>query len=151
MVRSAAIEIIARRLNLNAGRLAALAQRAAEAGEIPMACGRSVPDLSPVGLGKLLLCAVADRGLGKAAASVREFAALRNEGGSVLIDLLEAWAGGTVSVSSVHSLIVQLRPPGVTVVTRSNSRHYGAPRDHTAAVRIVTVPGDALRAIVAEL
>ncbi len=61
MVRSTAIEIIARHLHLNAGRLAALAQRAAEAGELPRECGRSVPDLSPAGLGKLLLCAVADR------------------------------------------------------------------------------------------
>jgi hypothetical protein len=101
--------------------------------------------------GELLLCAVADRGLGKAAASVREFAALRNEGGSVLIDLLEGWVSGAVSTSGLHSLIIQLRRPGVTVVTSAHSRHYGAPRDHTAAVRIVTVPGDALRAIVAEL
>jgi hypothetical protein len=89
MVRSTAIEIISRRLNLNAGRLAALAQRASEAGELPKACGRSVPQLRPLDLAKLLLCAVADRGLGNASTSVREFAALRTDGGAALIDLLK--------------------------------------------------------------
>jgi hypothetical protein len=110
MVRSTAIEIIARHLNLNAGRVAALSQRAAEAGELPKACGRSVPDLAPIGLAKLLLCAIADRGLGNAATSVREFAALATEGGAKLIDLLEGFMSGGVSAAGLHSAIVQVFP-----------------------------------------
>ncbi|MDR6304928.1 hypothetical protein GGQ85_002644 [Nitrobacter vulgaris] len=150
MVRSNAIEIIARHLSLNAGRLAALAQRAAEAGELPRACGRAVPDLSPAGLAKLLLCAIADRGLGNAATSVREFAALRNEGGTTLLDLIEGLMSGAVSVAGVHSLIAQLDPAAVTVVTDGGRLSYGPEREQSAASRIITVPGAALRAIIAE-
>ncbi|HEY0220386.1 MAG TPA: hypothetical protein VGC26_11580, partial [Afipia sp.] len=69
MIRSQAVEIIARRLNLNAGRVAALAQRIAEAGLLPKARGRDIPSLGHAHLSKLLLCAIADRGLGEAARS----------------------------------------------------------------------------------
>lgn len=150
MTRSKAIKVIARHLNLNRGRVAALAQRAAEAGELPKAHGRSVPDLSPSGLAKLLICAIADRGLGGAAASVREFAALRSEGGATLIDLFEGLIVGAVSVDGVHSLIIQLEPAAVTVITSASRLHYGAQREQSAAARVVTIPGSAIRAIVAE-
>jgi len=151
MVRSTAIEIIARHLHLNAGRLAALAQRAAEAGELPKACGRAVPDLAPTGLAKLLLCSICDRGLGNAATSVREFAALRNDGGATLLDLIEGLMSSVVAASGIHSVILQLEPASATVVTSASRLHYGAPRDHSTAAPIITVPGDALRAIVSEL
>jgi len=109
MVRSTATEIIARRLSLNSGRCAALAQRAAEAGELPKACGRSVPDLAPIGLAKLLLCAICDRGLGNAGASVREFAALSTEGDATLLDLIEGLMSGVVAASGIHSVIPATR------------------------------------------
>lgn len=150
MTRSKAIEVLARRLNLNAGRVAALAQRAAEAGELPKARGRAVPDLRALDSAKLLLCAIADRGLGNAAASVREFAALRTASGAVLTDLIEGWMSGSVSVDGLHSAIVRLDPASVTVVTDSIRLHYGAERERVAATRVVTVPGAAIRAIVAE-
>lgn len=151
MNRSRAVAIIARHLDLNAGRVSALAQRLAEAGEIPKACGRSVPALSPASLAKILICAIADRGLGNAANATAEFAALRSEGGATLLDLLEGWMSGAVSASGVHSLIAQLNPPSVSVVTAAGRLGYGPERDHTAASRIVTVPGSALRLIIDEL
>ena len=151
MTRSEAIKVIARHLNLNRGRLAALAQRAAEAGELPRAVGRSVPDLAPFGLAKLLICTIADRGLGNAAASVREFAALRSDGGAMLIDLVEGWVSGNVSVAGLHSVILQLDPAAVTVIPDGGRLHYGPPRGGAATSRIVAVPGAAIRAIVQEL
>jgi hypothetical protein len=150
MTRSKAIEIISRRLNINAGRLAALTQRAAEAGELPKAVGRSVPDLAPIGLAKLLLCAIADRGLGGAAASVREFSCLRTDGGATLIDLLEGLINGAVTTKSLHSIIVQLEPAAVTCINLAGRLHYGPTRSRDGAARVVVVPGSALRAIVAE-
>lgn len=150
MTRSKAIKVIARHLNLNRGRLAALSQRAAEAGELPKAVGRSVPDLSPADMARLLICAIADRGLGGAAASVREFAALRTVSGAVLADLVEGWMSGAVPVDGVHSLIIQLEPAAATIVTSASSLRYGAQREQGAAARIVTIPGSAIRAIVAE-
>lgn len=151
MVRSAAVEVIARHLGVNAGRLSALAQRLAEAGELPKGCGRSVPSLSPANLAKLLLCAIADRGLGNAAASVREFAALAAANGATLLDFFEGWMSGDVPVSEAHSIIAQLSPGAVTIVTPAGRLHYGPPREHGVAVRMLVVSGAQLRAIVDEL
>jgi hypothetical protein len=152
MVRSTAIEIIARHLAINAGRVAALAQRAAEAGELPRACGRNVPDLAPIGLAKLLLCAIADRGLGNAATSVREYADLTTEGGTKLIDLLEIWMSGGASTPGLHSLIAQIFPePSVTVVLTDSRLQFGPERTVDGASRTIVVQGDALRAIISEL
>lgn len=150
MVRSTAIEIIARHLNLNAGRVSALSQRAAEAGELPKAVGRSVPDLAPIGLAKLLLCAICDRGLGNAATSVREFAALRDDSGATLLDLIEGLMSGVVAASGIHSVILQLEPASATIVTSASRLHYGPEREQAAAAHVITVPGTALRAIVNE-
>jgi hypothetical protein len=151
MVRSTAIEIIARRLAINAGRVAALAQRAAEAGELPKACGRDVPELSALDLAKLLLCAICDRGLGNAAASVREFAALRNDGGATFLDLIEGLMSGAVAANGIHSVILQLEPASATIVTSADRLHYGPERSHDSAARVITIPGSALRAIIDEL
>lgn len=151
MVRSAAIEVIARHLGLNSGRLSALAQRLAEAGELPKGCGRSVPALSPSSLAKILLCAIADRGLGNAAASVREFAALRSDNGATLLDLLEGWISGALAVSEAHSVIAQLSPGAVTIVTPAGRLHYGPPREHGVAVHLIVVSGAQLRSIISEL
>jgi hypothetical protein len=151
MVRSTAIEIIARRLALNAGRVAALAQRAAEAGELPKAVGRSVPDLAPIGLARLLICAICDRGLGNAATSVREFAALATEGGAKLIDLLEGLMSGGVSAAGLHSAIVQVFPePSVTVVLHDSRLQFGPERSQDGASHTIVIQGDALRAIIDE-
>ncbi|WP_165475210.1 hypothetical protein [Nitrobacter sp. Nb-311A] len=48
-------------------------------------------------LANLVLCAIVDRGLGKAAASVREFFA----SGAVLVDLVSGGVSGGVSASGV--------------------------------------------------
>jgi hypothetical protein len=152
MVRSTAIEIISRRLSLNSGRVSALAQRAAEAGELPKAYGRSVPDLAPIGLAKLLLCAICDRGLGNAASSVREYSALTTEGGAKLIDLLEGLMSGGVSAAGLHSAIVQVFPePSVTVVLHDSRLQFGPERTVDGASRTIVVQGAALRAIISDL
>jgi hypothetical protein len=138
-------------LNRNAGRVAALSQRAAEAGELPKAVGRSVPDLAPIELARLLICAIAERGLGNAATSVREFVALATESGTKLIDLLEGWTSGSVSTSGFHSLIIQIFPtPSVTVVLHDSRLQFGPDRSHDGASRTIVIQGDALRTIVNE-
>jgi hypothetical protein len=152
MVRSTAIEIIARHLSINSGRLAALSQRAAEVGELPKACGRSVPDLAPIGLAKLLLCAICDRGLGNAATSVREYGALATESGAKLIDLLEGLMSGGVSASGLHSAIVQIFPaPSATVVLHDSRLQFGPERSHDGVSHTIVIQGDTLRAIIDEL
>jgi hypothetical protein len=150
MTRSKAVAILARHLDLNSGRIAALAQRLGEAGEIPKGCGRSVPSLSHASLGKLLITAIGDRGLGNAAASTKEFAALRSDGGAALLDLLMGLMSGVVAVSGVHSIIVQLEPAAVTIVNSAGRLQYGPERSQDGASRIITIPGDTLRKIIDE-
>ena len=151
MNKGAAARIISRRLNLNLGRTNALLVAASDAGVLPKARGRDVPQLSNIELAHVLLACVADRGIGVAGQSVREFAALRSDGGATLVDLLGGWMSGAVSTSRVHSAIIQLDPAGVTIVTESDRLSYGPERDQSTAAHIITVPGDALRAIINEL
>ena len=92
-----------------------------------------MPDLAPIGLAKLLLCAICDRSPGNAATSVREFAALRIDSGATLVDLLESWLAGTVSMFGVHSLLIQLIPASVTVVTHADGLRYGPERSRCVA------------------
>jgi hypothetical protein len=47
-------------------------------------------------------------------------------------------------------LILQLEPAAATIVTNANRLHYGPERERAVASHIVTVPGDTLRAIIAE-
>jgi hypothetical protein len=128
-----------------------VSKRPAEAGELPRACGRAVPDLSPACIGKLLLRAIADGVSGRPPRVFREFAALATESGAKLIDLLKGWISGNVSACGLHFISVQLRPAGVTIVNCARRLHYGDEHSHDGAARIIVVPGSALRAIVAEL
>ena len=118
---------------------------------LPKARGRDVPRLTSLQLAYVLLACIADRGIGVAGQSVREFAALRTTSGAVLSDVIEGWMAGTVSVSGVHSAIIQLDPASVSIITGCGRLSYGPERDQAAAAHIITVPGDALREIVAEL
>lgn len=80
MRKSAATAIVARRLAVPEGRASSLVQRASEAGLLPTAQGSAVPDLSTADLANVFLAIAVDRGLGVAAASVREFGSLNPSG-----------------------------------------------------------------------
>jgi hypothetical protein len=151
MNKSDAARIISRRLNLNLGRINALLVAASDAGVLPKASGRGVPQLSSLQLAYVLLACIADKGIGVAGQSVRGFAALSTTSGAVLVDLVSAWMSGDVPVSGVHSLIAQLSPASVTVITTAGRLHYGPERSQDSASRVVVVPGSALRAIISEL
>jgi hypothetical protein len=150
MNKSDAARIISRRLNLNLGRINALLVAASDAGVLPKARGRDVPRLSSLELAYVLLACLADRGIGVAGQSVREFAELRTESGAALIDLMESWVADTVSLSGLHSAIVQLQPAAVSIITDVGRLSYGPEREQATAAHVITVPGDALRAIIQE-
>jgi hypothetical protein len=149
MIRSHAVEIIVRRLNLNAGRVAALSQRVAEAGLLPKANGRDIPDLGALELARLFLAAVVDRGLGSAAKSVTEFSALQTEQGVVLLDVLEGLIAGRIAATGIRQAIFQIQPACAVLIGESHLR-FGAEPSTDGAARHVIVPGYTLAAIVLE-
>jgi cold shock CspA family protein len=149
MRKTQACAIVARKLNLPLGRVSHLVQRASEGGVLPMGRGGDRPDLSSIELARLLLAAVADRGLGVASQSVQEFGALQTPEGLVLVDLLEAMVSGRASVSGLQSIIVQLDPAGVSVTTAGHHFRFGA--DHAGgAAKQVVIRGEDLAAAILE-
>jgi hypothetical protein len=150
MIRSEAVETIVRRLGLNAGRVAALAQRCADAGLLPRAQGRDVPDLGALELARLLLAATCDCGVGRAAATVTEFSALQTEQGVNLLDVLEGLIAGRIAATSIRSAVFQLKPAGAVLISEHHLR-FGAAPSTDGAARHVIIPGNALAAITLEL
>lgn len=125
MIRSEAASIIVRRLGLNAGRVAALAQRVADAGLLPKANGRDIPDLGALELARLFICATADRGLGNAARSLQEFSALQTEQGVNLLDVLEGLFAGRIAATAIRSAIFQLQPAAAVLLGEAHLK-FGA-------------------------
>ncbi len=152
MFRSEAIEVLARRLGINSGRVAALAQRAADSGALPKARGRDVPNLGAFELATLLICVVADRGLGEVRRSLSEYSALAARNGAMLIDVVEGWIRGTVPTSGVGHLVVQTAPTPAATIISNGGEHldFGPERSRDAAARTVIIPGEALAAIALE-
>ncbi|MGY4313119.1 hypothetical protein [Bradyrhizobium sp. JR3.5] len=152
MIRSEAVEILARRLNINAGRAAALAQRAAESGFLPRARGRYVPRLDGRDLARLFLAVVADRGLGNAADSVVKFENLENEHGLMLGDVLRNILGfRTLPIAYASGgLIVRLDPAGATLVAADTKMHFGSGVPEEASSKSISIPGATLAAIAYE-
>lgn len=150
MNKSDAARILARRLGLNLGRVNALLVAASDAGVLRKARGRDVPEMSSLEMAYVILAAIADRGIGVAGASVREFAALRSAEGLVLADLIESWVAGRASVAGLQSVVVQLEPAGVSVTTAGHHFRFGA--DHAGgAAKQVVVRGDDLAAAILEM
>lgn len=150
MNKSDAARILARRLGLNLGRVNALLVAASDAGVLRKARGRDVPEISSLEMAYVILAAIADRGIGVAGASVREFAALRSAEGLVLADLIESWVAGRASVAGLQSVVVQLEPAGVSVTTAGHHFRFGA--DHAGgAAKQVVVRGDDLAAAILEM
>ncbi|WP_156464284.1 hypothetical protein [Afipia sp. Root123D2] len=150
MMKGEAARIISRRLNLSHGRVSALLVAASDAGILPKGSGKSNPRLSPLELSYLTLACIADRGIGVAGQSVREFAGLQSAEGLVLVDLIEAWISGRAAVAGLQSVIVQLDPAGVSISTAAHHLRYGASHAEGAA-RHVVIRGDDLAAAILEM
>jgi hypothetical protein len=151
MRKSDACAIVARRLGLSLSRVEALVQRASEAGLLPMARGSDRPDLGSWEISRLFLAAVCDRGLGNAAAAVREFESLSTETGLTFGDVLDSIFAGNVGISAFanNAAIIQLQPAGATLVSGGQHFRFGAPHAEGARKQVV-IPGDALAAIALE-
>lgn len=150
MNKSEAATILSRRLGLNIGRVNALLVSASDAGVLPKARGRDVPTLSNLDLAYVILAVVADRGIGVAGASVREFAALQTGEGHVLADLLEAMIAGHVPVTGLKSLVVQLKPAGVSITIAGHHFRFGASHAGGAAKQVF-IRGEDLAAAILEM
>ena len=137
MNKSDAASILSRRLGLNLGRVNALLVAASDAGVLPKARGRAVPELSSLEMAYIVLAAIADRGIGAAGRSIQEFAALQSAEGFVLADLIEGWVSGRASVAGLHSIIVQLDPAGVGITTAGHYFRFGADTVGGAAKQVV--------------
>ncbi|KRQ03506.1 hypothetical protein [Bradyrhizobium manausense] len=146
MRKRRACHVVARRLGLNVNRVAALVQRATEAGLLPVATGSARPDLTNLELARLLLAAVCDNGLGNVPTTVRAFDRLETEGGLQFCDWLESLVAGRIDTDAIRGIVLQVEPePGATVITESSRLHFG-PASASAA-RAVSITGDVLRSI----
>jgi hypothetical protein len=146
MIRSEAVAIIVRRLGLNPGRVAALVQRCADAGLLPKANGRAIPDLGSLELSRVFMAAVCDLGLGNAATAVTTFSGLRTDNGVVLGDVIEALIAGRAEAGNLRHLVLQLDPAGA-LLNGAHNLVFGAPLSTAGAARHVIITGDALSAI----
>ncbi|KWV60833.1 hypothetical protein AS156_27765 [Bradyrhizobium macuxiense] len=148
MRKRRACQVVARRLGLNVNRVAALSQRASEAGLLPVATGSDRPHLTNLEFARLLICAVADDGLGKVPTTVRSFAALEGDG-LQFVDWLEGAISGRVCLDGLLSIVFQLEPPACAVITGSAQMEFGQRADnHTT--RVTAISGEALRNIVSD-
>lgn len=127
MIRSEAVSILSRRLNMNAGRAAALAQRCADAGLLQKARGRAVPPLRPRDFARLFLATVVDRGMAHAAATVTEFEALETKSGILLGDVIANILSGLVEPITYArgGLIFHLRPASATLMINDARLNFG--------------------------
>ncbi|MCK1445871.1 hypothetical protein IVB34_22105 [Bradyrhizobium sp. 2] len=146
MRKRRATQVVARRLGLNFNRAAALVQRVSEAGLLPVTSGSTRPDLSHRQLGLLVIAAVADRGLGNALATTSEMAAIESNG-LRFDDWLESAIAGRVNAAPILSVVFQLEPAAVTVLTSARQLEFGQSA-HGATTRVTAISGEALRAII---
>jgi hypothetical protein len=151
MIKSEAARIISRRLNLSLGRVNALLVAASDAGVLPKGSGKHNPSLSTLELVYVLMAAIADRGIGVAGQSVREFAGLQTPDGLVLADFLESVISGRVNPANLKSAIFRLSPATVTIASGSHHLIFGGAGPDDAAARTVLVPGTQLAGICLEL
>lgn len=149
MHRSQAVEILVRLLGLNAGRVAALGVRLADAGLLPRAVGRCVPALCTREKVRLVLAAIADNGLGSAPEMVKTFEALETESGTTLGDVLEGVFRG--DTDSPGDCAFQLEPASAMLTIGNTTLYFGAKLRADAAVKIIHIPANVMRAIALEV
>lgn len=148
MLKSEVCAIVARQLNRPLNRVEALVQRVSEAGLLPMARGSSRPEMCSIELARIIICAVADNGLGNAAATVASFEALTTESGVSLSDVLDGIIRSDTDAPG--DMALQLSPAAALLTVGGKQLLFGAGLQAGAAVRIVHVPGSVLQAIVRE-
>jgi hypothetical protein len=102
-------------------------------------------------MARVLIAAIADRGLGAAPKSIDAYSNLAASNGAVLIDLIEGWMSGAVPCA-IRAAVFQISPePAVTVIGADGIHlNFGPERSRDAAARNVIVSGGALAAIALE-
>lgn len=151
MRKSSFGEVCARRLDIPAGRITHLSNRATEAGLLPRAQGGAIPALTPEDAATFLIAVLADRGLGNVPAAIREFSDLRN-GAETLHDALSAIFAGGDPILAVASglLVLRLDPASAALTAGGHHRRFGPEPDDKSAGKTVVVPGRVLAAIALE-
>ncbi|WP_131798276.1 hypothetical protein [Devosia elaeis] len=112
-----------------------------------------MPDLTTADLVNVFLAIAADRGLGVAAAGVREFGGLTDDTGTTLHGALtDLFGHGPALAGAVNgSLILRLDPASVALTAGGHFRRFGPEPPPGAAGKHVVVPGQTLAAIGLEL
>jgi hypothetical protein len=144
MKKSPACRAVAARLGVDQRRVVRLVQDLTEAGLVPSGYRRH--DLSHRELARILIAAVADRGLHYAAQAVAEFAALESSG-LRFDDWLESAIASRVNVEPIVSLVFQIEPPAVSVLTDSAQLDFGERAD-VATTKVVAISGEAFRDVI---
>ncbi|MHA6641832.1 hypothetical protein [Mesorhizobium sp. A623] len=144
MKLSECVEILARRLNVNRGRTAAIANRLQHAGLVQMAeAKKTPPELAPDEMVALLLAVLAETGVATAAAHAADYAAMTSLDGYRLRETLLAVIRGQVQPGDII-----VREGGVSANVNGAHVVFGHPaEDGTARF----AAGTTLSAIVAEL
>lgn len=141
---SEAVELLARRLSLRRGRVAAIANRLQHAGKLPLAeAKRTPPELAYDEIAVLLLAVLTESGVGSAVERAQEYAAMRSSDGVRLSDAILAVIRG-----QAHPGDIIIREGGVSATINGVHLVLGAPADDGPA-RFCT--GPTLSALVAEL
>jgi hypothetical protein len=141
---SEAVELLARRLSLRRGRVAAIANRLQHAGMLPLAeAKKTPPELSDYEFAALLLAVLAESGVGSAAERAQEYAAMRSSEGYRLSDAILAIIRGQAQPGDII-----IREGGASGAINGVHLVFGAPADDGPA-RFCT--GPTLASVVAEL
>lgn len=138
------IEILARRLRMKRGRVAAIANRLQHAGAVPLADAKKTPpELSAGEIASLLIAVLAERGVEGIAERYSQYSAMTADGGYRLAETVTAILRGHAQPGD---LIV--KDGGVTATVNGVHVVFGNPAEDGNA-RFVT--SATLAAIVAEL
>jgi hypothetical protein len=141
---SEAVEILARRLSLKRGRVAAIANRLQHAGMIELAESKKTPpDLSPDEMASLTLAVLAENGVETAASRARDYGGMTSTDGYRLAESLRAVLSGQAQPGDII-----VREGGAHATVNGSYIVFGSPAEDGPA-RFCT--GATLSAIVAEL
>jgi hypothetical protein len=139
---SEAIELLARRLGLNRGRTATVANRLQHAGRLPLADDkRNPPEISADDMAILIIAVLAERGIGGAAERAVQYAAMTGAGYGLHESATAIMRGNTQSGDMI------VKEGGVSATVGGQHVVFGAPVEDGFA-RFAT--GPTLSAIAAE-
>lgn len=159
MRKAAACIAISKTLGIGLGRVTSLAQRAADAGVLPKAVGRTYPPLTADQMAQLLIAVLADNGLGSVGQSVDTFSRIHSDDLCVKLEdaIAAAFDGGrTIPFAPViKSLVLRndLANPGADLLVDVDGRGIHAvfgSRQTTGAVKQSVLSGRAFDALARE-